>query len=218
MLLSHKYKFIVIQPPKTGTTTLDYVLKQIDPDIDKNVKETGLNISYPPYRHVTAKNIRSLVGDKIYDDYYKFVLMREPYSWFKSWYNHRLNENYTDQPGLFWLLDQGHPDYPDNFIISKRSFIQAYVLGSFYISKYQAPNLLQTEWMNDKIDHIGVFENINDEWEKFKQVVGITGEWNLPIKNARPRSTELKFDSEVNQLFSILYKKDIDFYNNITQK
>lgn len=85
--ISHKYKFIFFAYPKTGSSS---VRKLLDPHSDiiagTYKKRTEDN---PFYSHITAAETKKIFEKKgwDYDSYFKFVVIRNPFSRIVSLYN-----------------------------------------------------------------------------------------------------------------------------------
>lgn len=72
MVWSHKKKIIFIHIPKTGGTTIEYHLKLLN-------KENGYGVKkHTAFQHYKWKNYKELLGDKIFSDYFKFSVVRNP--------------------------------------------------------------------------------------------------------------------------------------------
>ena len=92
MIVSHKYKFIFIKSFKTAGTSLEIALSKfcgnediITPIVEKDEKlRSNLTFTRPQNygdmdEHMTAGEIKKKLGKKIFDNYFKFVVVRNPY-------------------------------------------------------------------------------------------------------------------------------------------
>ena len=99
MIISHKFKCIFIRIPKTGSTSIETFLMQLDPNCisSDNTKS--------PYGHFTASEVREMVSQNIWETYFKFTFVREPLSWFKSQYADHMQYSHKTTPlGVNYLL------------------------------------------------------------------------------------------------------------------
>jgi sulfotransferase famil protein len=106
MIVSHKYRFIFLRTEKTASTSLSATLDNL---LDKNDLRTtmsrppwakfspihhgALKRHFPQYfglhTHATARQVRDIVGRKIFDSYYKFAVERNPWDRQVALYAHR---------------------------------------------------------------------------------------------------------------------------------
>jgi hypothetical protein len=148
MILSHKYKFIYIKNKRVAGTSIELALSEhcgvddiIPPTSDehlrpKNVKlrnyiKNGKRIFY---NHMTAQSIKELVGDDIWNSYFKFCFERNPWDKVISgYYVHKargLNQNLS----VFIRSKRARDLYLSDF--SNRYTIDGKVVVDF-IGKYE---------------------------------------------------------------------------------
>ena len=66
--------------------------------------------------HIRAKEIRKLIGEKIWNSYYKFCFERNPWERFISYYYNMHPE--VPRPSMSEFLDHGiNPDCPDELLV-----------------------------------------------------------------------------------------------------
>ena len=103
MIISHKHKFIYIKTKKTASTSIEIALSAIcGPDdiitpitprdevlreeagfrVAQNYEKSGLKY----YNHISAKDVREMVGEEIWSSYYTFTFERNPFDKVISWY------------------------------------------------------------------------------------------------------------------------------------
>jgi len=95
MLVSHRFNFIYTKTAKTGGTSVEsyfekYCMKEGEWEFsharDEYISEYGI-IGYRGnnssgavyYNHMSAARIKELVGEKIWNEYFKFCVIRNPY-------------------------------------------------------------------------------------------------------------------------------------------
>lgn len=127
MLISHRYKFIYTKTVKTaGTSTESYFERFCLPDgeweelhnreayeseygvIGHRGKIDGRNVKW--YNHMPAEEIKNLVGDDIWNSYYKFCSIRNPWDKVISAYFH-FGKNYKFKTGRKILQRLRHPTF-----------------------------------------------------------------------------------------------------------
>ncbi|NPD68131.1 sulfotransferase family 2 domain-containing protein [Lichenicola cladoniae] len=106
MIISHKYRFIFLKTTKTAGTSLEVFLSTVCAETDV---VTPFGNPFPPHRprnfdgfynHIAGDEVRTRVGDDIWNEYFKFCVVRNPwdkvishYSMVKNSPRHRNNGN-----------------------------------------------------------------------------------------------------------------------------
>ena len=86
MLISHKYKFITIDIPKTGSRSLRESLAPLD--IIDIIGEPNVNAAF--YQHGTAAECKNSLSniDLNFNDYYSFCVARNPWDRYFSFFKY----------------------------------------------------------------------------------------------------------------------------------
>lgn len=110
MLVSHRYRFIYTKTVKTAGTSVEsyfepYCMKEgewsFSNQRDEYISDAGI-IGYRGknrpdncvwYNHMSAREIKNLLGQDIWDSYFKFCVVRNPFSKAVSWYYFRGRSN-----------------------------------------------------------------------------------------------------------------------------
>ena len=92
MILNHKYKFIFIKSFKTAGTSLEIALskfcgnKDIITPIVKEDERLRSKLNFTPPQnyegmreHMSATEIKNKIGTELFNDFFKFVVIRNPY-------------------------------------------------------------------------------------------------------------------------------------------
>lgn len=131
MLVSHRKHFIFTKTEKTAGTSVESYFEQYcmpdgewqeSPSRDEYVSEAGI-IGYRGsdvsastwYNHMSAKKIRDLTSQEIWDRYFKFTVIRNPFdkliSGFFMFENRKKNYSNTQLLKIFAkrVLDRGNP-------------------------------------------------------------------------------------------------------------
>ncbi len=126
MIVSHEYQFIFIGVPRTGTYTIRLLLDAYSPH---SLMPAAQDFTLPmghEHRvdHATVTELRAHLGDEVWQTYYKFSFVRNPWdrvvSWFHSAFFKRKDLDFTE-----WLTTGGldHPDYGLNHIAPAAHFL-----------------------------------------------------------------------------------------------
>lgn len=123
MRISHKYKFIFFANPKTGSET---VRKILDPysDIKSDFDYPKITTQNPFYSHMPPKEVKVLFQERElnFDKYYKFTLVRNPWSrlvsLYEMIYGYKLNSQVVFTPtsiknNLFFTYKKLFSEKPD---------------------------------------------------------------------------------------------------------
>lgn len=131
--------YLFLRIPKTGSTSVCRAIKR-------------------PFDHKTAKEWVELMGQKEYDDRYKFSIVRHPYERYVSMYYFF---------GIFRKLN----GYGPNELLKEHSLKE--VVASHKDGRFLKP---QTDFLyiGDKkmVDYIGRYEQIDDAWSEIRKHIG----------------------------------------------
>jgi hypothetical protein len=115
MLVSHRHRFIYTKTVKTAGTSVEIYFEDacLPPDSDivrghaiaETVTDAGI-IGFRGvdpgesryYNHMPASDLRALVGPEVWDSYFKFCVIRNPFDKLVS---------------LWWVIVRSDPRYPD---------------------------------------------------------------------------------------------------------
>lgn len=99
MILSHKHKFIFICNGKTGTTSIEAAL---EPYQEGKELDLGVPRLFVP-KHIPPALLRGVLPAAVWDEYFKFVFVRNPWDLFVSnWYHNAAGRpsGQSDAPSL----------------------------------------------------------------------------------------------------------------------
>lgn len=203
MIISHKYKFIFIRIPKTASTSIERFCKTIDKDCIISDE------SKPPYGHYTASQVKNMVTEQQWNEYFKFTFVREPNSWVISQYRHNL-QYYYKWENLQIILDKNKKlRLPEDNILTEKDIIKLYILLDCW---FGYPN--QYIYINDSINFIGKFENLQEDLNKILKILNINTEYKVEHLN-KNNSQKLILNDDSKEIIKILFKKDFELYNNL---
>ena len=228
MIISHKHKFIFVRPRKTAGTTMQNVLSQIcgeDDIITSGYNKGNRNIDkscWDGHPHPHLWDIKQLVGEEIWNDYYKFTFVRNPFDITVS--------------RFFWNIkgkgQQGYDTTKDDF---KRWFSNYTSAAIFHNAEYYPANLAypflidlncvsrdytplySSGVLNREIDldFVGRFESLESDFEYVCEKIGIE-KLKLKDSNSKTKTRKNKinykewYDDKMINTMNTCFEKDLD--------
>ncbi|WP_339687003.1 sulfotransferase family 2 domain-containing protein [uncultured Nonlabens sp.] len=207
-MISHQHKCIFIHIPKCAGTTIKYMLFPNE-KVDWQQADYDKLHGWCPKRkffmqHATAQQLleTELISEDIWNSYYKFTFVRNPWD--------RAVSDY------FWLMnDQNIKDSFENYILRKGTFTK--FLNDKEMLYYRGDHLeLQTNFFDMegllKMDFVGKFEHMNEDLNKVKEKLGLANTENLHINKSKKKNHYSEyFSNELKKSFDATYKIDIDY-------
>jgi chondroitin 4-sulfotransferase 11 len=165
MLISHKHKFIFIHIQKTAGTSISSALEQFCEE------------SYPSIKHWNARKIKEKFGAGVWDEYFKFSFVRNPYERLLSWYNmiDKAREITGHNPNPFHLYIQKNIHSFSEFILNDKVFIDANVLRWRLAPQRIAQFQRLSEGGRIIVDFVGKYENVNEDFGFICRKLNIEG-------------------------------------------
>lgn len=188
-MISHKYKAIFIHVPKTGGKSIANALSKCQFKSISLQSPTNDDDATGAYRMGTARRGKRSVSDEIWNTYYKFAFVRNPYD--------RCISNY------FYLKYHKTMSFAD--------FIKKDLLRVNDIWHHE---LTQTTHLYDNgnyPDFIGRFEDLQCDFDHVCDAIGIP-HMTLPHLNSSNRNT-IYIDDHMQLSIYEKYKEDFDNFN-----
>lgn len=209
-MICHKYKCIFIEVPKTGSTSIRSILG-IPPNPHANIWQTRYELQNYWTHHGGALNHvlaglylllpakkRNEIGTRIFQSYFKFGFVRNPWDRVVSMYERReglqIGRNMTFEEFVDWV-----------------QFASSTCI-------HPVPHRNQFDWFVDPhgnvlVDFIGRFENLEQDWARIAEKLGIDKP--LPHENRNPRRsrhyTEY-YTARTRDLVAERFRVDIEFF------
>ena len=180
MILSHKYKFIFIHIGKTGGTSIEHTLCQLvnmsmddtqyNPEVINNVNKIS---GYTPTwatkkdhtgrincKHINARELKQIVGQRIWDEYFKFSFVRNPYDMLLSQYS-------------MFTQFEAFQNHPWNKYATFEEFCKSIVVGEQKIFEKPYHRYLTDDNNVLLVDFVGKFESLQDDFDKICKTIGV---------------------------------------------
>jgi hypothetical protein len=196
MILSHTHKFIFICGNKVGTTSMEHALLPLQDGAEYEVSN-GLYVA----RHIPPAVLRGLLPSQIWDQYFKFVFVRNPWDWFVSqWFfqtvgptpdekaplSGRVRRRGRDlrrglrRPGRWKQPSAAHhaPRPAEDTVLSARDIDAVFQQLRRYRAFPGRDGLYQSSWvcdMDDRmiVDYVGRYETLEDDFAEITRRLGL---------------------------------------------
>ena len=206
MILSHQKKFIYIHIYKVAGTSIRTVLQEYD-DLAKsdfpfyeNVKfyfgHQYTFLSRWAIDHIKASKVKKHFPSEVYDNYFKFTFVRNPWDWQVSLYHYMLQ----------------YDKHPQHELVTKMKSFDEYIEW-----RIQEDLEIQKEFIYDKnnnliVDFVGKFENLQEDFDKICDRININ-KIQLPFSNKSKHGYYKDYYNEhTRKLIADAFKKDIETF------
>lgn len=196
MLISHKHRFIFIHIPKNAGISMKLALMEAADDWESIA-----------YVHATASEVRNKVGRDIWDNYFKFAFVKNPWDRAVSFYFWSRGKKRKDTLKVYSELNRMNYDE------------WAQWLSEQELNKLPAHVWLQKSFVTDMkdnllVDYVGRFENLDRDWNFVCRKIGIKKK---PLTNHHTSMHEhymeyYGHEGQAKMLIQKTYKEDIDFF------
>lgn len=187
MILSHTHKFIFFCSSKVGTTSMEEVLRPLQEgaEYDFGSLEAGI---VP--KHIPPAVLRGTLRERVWNEYFKFVFVRNPWDWFVSqWFYNSVGSveeraSAENQPtGLLGRLRRGFPPAEplaaqslirppgDGYRLRCEDVDTVFELLKRFKSLPGRDGLYQSNWVYDMddrviVDYVGRYETLDEDFAK----------------------------------------------------
>lgn len=199
MIISHSKRFIFVHIYKVAGTSIKTALKPYADVIYR--KYTLRRVLYVLRlldsigEHATALQIRERVSADVFEDYFKFAFVRNPWDWQVSLYHYIRSHRFHPEHREVKLLS-GFPEYVAWRTANDR------VLQKDFVTDRNG-NLL--------VDFLGRFENLSADFASICARIGVNEV--LPHRNASPRSNYTRYyDNQTAGLIAKHYWEDVRLF------
>ena len=188
-MISEKLKSIFVAIPKTGSVSVESVLKEFDFEL---VGPDRRHFTYSEHLHTYPKA----------QNYFSFCFVRNPWDRLVSQYK------YT---GAYWLKIAAIEDH------SFESYIKNLVITGIPFSRHRYPKKADAEWgqlqfIYPGMDFVGKFENLQKDFDVVCDRIGIPLQ-ELPHENKTEHKHYTEYyDDETREIVAEKYAKDIEYF------
>lgn len=200
LIISHKHRFIFVHIPKTGGMSVTSVLKQYPENAWRTrfcswAEGAGLREKVTFHKHELAIRLKEKLPRNIFDNYFKFAFVRNPWDWHVSNYHYVL----------------AHPEHKahDKF--------KAFHSFREYAESVVADRWTQMRWITDAdgrllVDYVGRFESLGSDLEYILSVLGLSGITVPHINRTEHAPYETYYDAQARALIERASWADIEAF------
>lgn len=210
-MISYKCGCIFVHIPKTGGTSIEKIIWPDDDDrCSKNLcmgLVDGFHNKYQTggLQHLLASQIRQEVGSEVFNDYFKFAIVRNPWDKAISQYIYM-----AERRDLRQFLGLSETD----------SFKQYLVLiqKKLHVQWESQHKFILDENGEGMVDYVGRFERFGDEvsgiFQELKARRGVDVEVDeIPhLRKSSRNHYRSYYDAEAREMVAHIYKKDIEYF------
>ncbi len=205
MIISHKHKFIFFKTRKTAGSSIqvslakfcgenDIITGQYRLGIDDHSQSTGLNMDkfITNHPHPDLIPTKRFLGPEIWNSYFKFAFVRNPFDIAVSRYHWNLkgkNDSQTSVEGFRKWVKEGKQTNED------------------WLHRY----ICDTEI---DLDYVGYYENLKNDLEYVYKKLGFPKEDLPKLKSGFRDKTHYSefYDEETKQLIADFFKHDLELF------
>ena len=220
VLVNHDHKFIFIHVTKTGGTSVWSKIMEEYPEtqiisrggrlilmknlaIDKE-NSSGITQHSSIVPHLAPSRIRRILKPEVYDNYFKFGFVRNPYEWIASLFLYRRRTLGGRIPRKH--LIRGFNNYVTSQFVKHKERTQ----------KHWVPNPPLS-----KTSFVGLFENLQSDFDLITSYIGIKS-MKLPRLNGSSKTKYLTdnvyLDKNILDHVTKMLAKDINLYQTLSGK
>jgi hypothetical protein len=182
MFINHKHKFIFIHIPKNAGTSIRNSF---------NIKGYDKKVVSKRYPHSTCSEIKQYCGEKVWNEYYKFAFIRNPFDRLVSFYHFHKSDQYKHKIGR------------------ERAFNQSFKEWVMDINDLNVTHS-QSYYLDEEINFIGRYENLQNDFNKVCKATKIA-EYTLPHYNkSEHKGWQHYYDDDLQDFVYNRYRLDFN--------
>jgi hypothetical protein len=202
-MISHKHRCIFIHIPKTGGSSIEDVIwpgERTEADLWMGfTSRYGNKYQTGGLQHLLARQIRQEVGAEVFDDYFKFTFVRNPWDKTVSQF-----ASMRDRADLRELIGMA-PDasFSEYLLLTKQHL---------HVQWERQVEFLRDENSATLVDFVGRFENLKHDAQVVFERLDIRHA-RLPHRNRSKRAAYLKyFDGHSREWINSRYREDVESF------
>jgi len=205
MLISHKYYFIYLSNPKTGSTSIRQMLSPYADIVVLTEEQCLIDYQLPLAPHMDAKTLKAffITQGWDWDKYFKITTIRNPWERLVSYYIF----SRPDQNGINFY-DQGYQKSTDGSSFSLLDWLEKY---KCYEHDFTLNNFVYDDAGNLLVDLIIKLEELNLEMPKLLNKLNLDQIPIIKMNASKHKHYSAYYTHESKELVSKAYAHDIAF-------
>ena len=203
MILSHPHRFVFIQIGKTGTTTLRSILEKYGETFPLSPEEFALY-----HRNIPAVFARKKLSTDVWDHYFKFSVVRNPWDWVIS----NLAYNRDKLP----FTTRFHPRRkvtPEQILELKTFFRQEYHRGITWSDTITQKCRLSDRKGNLLVDYVARLEQIQEDFDEICEKTFLPRTRLPRLNKTRRKPYRYYYTDETRKIVEDIYHDDITAFH-----
>jgi hypothetical protein len=209
MIINHTYKFIFVHVPKNAGTSVTQALSTLSSWRDQEIGGTQLGEAlsaqymkrFGMRKHSPASQIKSVVGEEIWDTYFKFGFVRDPFA--------RLNS--------VWGFLNKWRDWPRSEIMDEFGSIDKFIASDFF--KSGGPDQIlkpQTHFLNLPLNYLGSCDTTNRDFKTILDAIGVPADQQpeVGVMN-ESRSEQIPLSEASRKIVETVWSSDLDLIRSL---
>lgn len=204
MIISHQHQFIFFAVPKTGTHSIRQALRPHLGEADE--EQAGLFVErwfdQPQLReighgHVSVQQLKPILGDEVFDRYFKFAFVRNPWDRFVSYcaFISRKTGRFEHDPHSFMRAMVYSPPPLQQLLYQPQS------------------ELLCDERGQLAMDFVGRVESMERDHASICERLGVVAQPLEKVNSSEHRPYTDYYNADLRQLIGHKYRRDIELFD-----
>ena len=186
-MINHQYKFLFIHIPRTGGTSIESQFNHEE--------------SYKKNKHWTLIDWKKRLDPEIFDEYFKFSFVRNPWDFIIS--------KYKD----IWFTSE----YPGGPIGEKAGKSLKYFLEHYKTPSHEKGETFHDYFDPEQMDFVGRFENRESDLGYISEKIGETIDGKTHLRKIQMRDKNKKhyteyYNDETREIVAKKYARDIELF------
>ena len=204
MIISHKHRFIFFAVPKTATHTIREALRahKGPDDWEQQVLFGRQSLPIPEiarigHGHISARQLQPAVDDEVWNEYFKFGFVRNPFDRYIStcFFLNRDNPRFAEQAKPFLRNALSRPRFRQRILVTPQS------------------QQLTGEDGTIALDYVGRYETLQQSYDEICERIGIE-RTDLGRKNASQHKKYVEYyDEQLQQTVRDFYRSDFEAFD-----